>query len=105
MRLMADVAKPGTRLLVEQVTAGSSPVVRPNVPPSLGGVVVSKTVTGGSSPSGGANMTATCAECDRKRERCRAAVRRVGGKVDYVCPQCWRRLDYEGFMQVRAGVA
>lgn len=60
---MVDVAQSAERGLVEPEVAGSSPVVHPKLPPSLGGAVVSKTVVGGSSPSGGA-ICPNCASSD-----------------------------------------
>lgn len=42
------------------------------------------------------NGKAICAECGKPRERCRPAVQHVNGKIDRVCPQCWRDLEYGG---------
>jgi len=41
----------------------------------------------------------TCGECGKPRERCRATVRHMDGTIGVVCPQCWRRLDYDTFMK------
>jgi len=39
-----------------------------------------------------------CFECDKERERCRESTREVTGNVIWVCPQCWRDLEYDKFM-------
>lgn len=46
-----------------------------------------------------------CAECGKPRDRCRAVVRHVDGRLDVVCPQCWTRLAYDTFLrESRRGV-
>lgn len=42
-----------------------------------------------------------CAECKRKRERCRAVTQRLDGSIEWVCPQCWSRLEYDDFIKAQ----
>jgi hypothetical protein len=39
-----------------------------------------------------------CYECDRERERCRAATVDADGNVVWICPTCWRDLDYDRYL-------
>jgi hypothetical protein len=39
-----------------------------------------------------------CAECRHKRERCRAAAQHRAGNVAWVCPRCWKALQYDDFL-------
>lgn len=42
-------------------------------------------------------MRKACWECARKRDLYRPVFRRCDGIVEWVCRQCWRRLEYEDF--------
>ena len=44
------------------------------------------------------NSQRICAECNRPRERCRAITVNRNGDVEYVCRQCWARLDYNTYL-------
>jgi hypothetical protein len=39
-----------------------------------------------------------CWECNKARERCKAATVNENGKVEWVCPQCWKALDYDKYL-------
>lgn len=39
-----------------------------------------------------------CFECGRKMERCRGVSVDEAGEVQWVCPKCWRELEYEKYM-------
>lgn len=40
-----------------------------------------------------------CSECKNRRERCRAvSVDPDTDEVQYVCPRCWRDLEYDVYM-------
>ena len=42
--------------------------------------------------------TAICYECDRERNRCKAASVDEEGNVVWVCPACWREFDYDRYL-------
>lgn len=39
-----------------------------------------------------------CWECSRKRERCKPAAVTESGETVWICPECWRELDYEKYV-------
>lgn len=42
-------------------------------------------------------MKRLCCECGRNRERGRRALCDTEGYIHFVCPQCWKELDYIDF--------
>lgn len=44
------------------------------------------------------NRGQVCWECNRERERCKAVHVDETGKVEWVCPKCWRDLDYDKYL-------
>lgn len=41
-----------------------------------------------------------CWECCKERERCRVVTQHENGDLEYVCPQCWKALDYDLYMSI-----
>lgn len=39
-----------------------------------------------------------CTECNRLRDRCKAASVDENGDLVWVCPQCWKLKDYDHFL-------
>lgn len=40
----------------------------------------------------------TCWECGKLRERCKAVTVNEFNRIEYVCPQCFRNLDYAKYL-------
>ena len=39
-----------------------------------------------------------CWECGRDMQRCRPVYTQQNGEVAWVCRQCWRDLDFDGYL-------
>lgn len=39
-----------------------------------------------------------CDDCGKKRERCRPVMQLVSGVLIFICPQCWRELEYDLYL-------
>ena len=39
-----------------------------------------------------------CWECGRERDRCRAITVHKEGEIEWVCPQCFRNLEYDKYL-------
>lgn len=42
--------------------------------------------------------TEECIECHRIRERCKAVNTLPTGEVEFVCPKCFKELEYDKFL-------
>ena len=39
-----------------------------------------------------------CSDCLKPRDRCRAVTVNLRGEVEYICPRCWRELNYDTYL-------